>query len=483
MLVQNDLMRVHISTPLLLVLSMGQAVMMGILLYSGETLSLSGRAPLPVMMGNVSPLIAAAYIISIAFVYFFPQHSVRYLRCFTVIELCSALALTLHLPDDIFLYTYLFYCFIFVAPTVQGTAFLTFMYREETATRYVTLGSGLGFFIAALLQNELFPVPFSVFRFFMVFSAAMTCFFYHKMPVGVWPRFAVKGDSITCPRRFFILVYALFTIGSLMSLFGSAIAETVPYGLSVFYGTLAASLALVYIVWKRFGVPVLRIGSVGLGIGALGYILALVSLNVPVFALPACIVLSAGSVVCWLTPLFTVTLAKLYPTRVLTPLMMLLALGTILLHSSLLEAFRNNMNYLYLVYLVIAVVMGVLYLMLEPYLTFTLREKASVLSDAAAAGVDGKADGRSAALATTPKESGSVEPRQGLTAVLQAHAFNKLTGQELRTAELILRGYSYTEIARTLEIKPGTVKSYWLSMYSKLQINSKRELFAIAEKA
>ena len=215
-----------------------------------------------------------------------------------------------------------------------------------------------------------------------------------------------------------------------------------------------------------------------LGIGILGYILALVSLYFPALAMPACIVLSVGSVVCWLTPLFTVTLVKLYPTCSLIPLMILLGLGTILFHSSLLEAFRDNTNYLYLVYLIIAVGMGVLYLMLEPYLTFTLRENKTAISDNAAA------DERSAAPANMPpKGSGSVEPRQGLAAVLQAHAFDILTGQELRTAELILRGYSYTEIARTLEIKPGTVKSYWLSIYSKLQINSKRDLFAIAEKA
>jgi tetrahydromethanopterin S-methyltransferase subunit C len=120
-------------------------------------------------------------------------------------------------------------------------------------------------------------------------------------------------------------------------LFGSAIAETVPHGPSVFYGALAASLALVYVIWKRLGVPVLRIGSVGVGIGILGYILALVSLHFPALAMTACIVLSVGSVVCWLTPLFTVTLAKLYPARSFTPLMVLLGLATILFHSSLLK--------------------------------------------------------------------------------------------------------------------------------------------------
>ena len=56
------------------------------------------------------------------------------------------------------------------------------------------------------------------------------------------------------------------------------------------------------------------------------------------------------------------------------------------------------------------------------------------------------------------------------------------SGQELRVAELILRGYSYTKIARTLKIKPSTVKTHRLNIYTKLQIHSKRELFLPVEK-
>jgi hypothetical protein len=109
LLVQNDLKRVHISTPLLLAFSMGNATQMGILFYAGQTLSLSGRTPLPVMVGDMSPFIAATYIISIAFVYFLPQYSVRYLRCSTTMELCAALAFSLPLSDrvlsNVFFYT------------------------------------------------------------------------------------------------------------------------------------------------------------------------------------------------------------------------------------------------------------------------------------------------------------------------------------------------------------------------------------------
>ena len=75
-----------------------------------------------------------------------------------------------------------------------------------------------------------------------------------------------------------------------------------------------------------------------------------------------------------------------------------------------------------------------------------------------------------------PKGSGSIEPRQGgqsLATVLQAHAFDKLTGQELRVAELALRGYSYPEIAKTLKVKSSTVKMYQKNIYSKLQMKNR----------
>lgn len=63
---------------------------------------------------------------------------------------------------------------------------------------------------------------------------------------------------------------------------------------------------------------------------------------------------------------------------------------------------------------------------------------------------------------------------------LKAASLEKLSFQELRIADLTLRGFSYTEIADTLELKPNTVKWYLKVLYSKLGISSKRELFDLA---
>jgi DNA-binding CsgD family transcriptional regulator len=65
----------------------------------------------------------------------------------------------------------------------------------------------------------------------------------------------------------------------------------------------------------------------------------------------------------------------------------------------------------------------------------------------------------------------------------QIKTFDKLAGQEIRLAELIVQGYNNSEIMKILDITGNTVKGYRKSLYSKLQIHSRRELFELLEKS
>ncbi|MDR2869939.1 MAG: helix-turn-helix transcriptional regulator, partial [Deferribacteraceae bacterium] len=65
---------------------------------------------------------------------------------------------------------------------------------------------------------------------------------------------------------------------------------------------------------------------------------------------------------------------------------------------------------------------------------------------------------------------------------LEAHAFDKLARSEIRIAELIMQGYTNPEMASIMNTTVNTVKSYRKSLYSKLQIHSRQELFGLAEK-
>jgi DNA-binding NarL/FixJ family response regulator len=56
---------------------------------------------------------------------------------------------------------------------------------------------------------------------------------------------------------------------------------------------------------------------------------------------------------------------------------------------------------------------------------------------------------------------------------------NQLSVRELEVAGLIMRGFTYTQIAEELHLSPNTVKTYRLNLYLKLEIHTRRELFAI----
>ena len=49
----------------------------------------------------------------------------------------------------------------------------------------------------------------------------------------------------------------------------------------------------------------------------------------------------------------------------------------------------------------------------------------------------------------------------------------RLTNREFQIGKLVCRGYTNKEIAKTLKIKPGTVKTHLLNIYRKAHVTSK----------
>jgi len=63
--------------------------------------------------------------------------------------------------------------------------------------------------------------------------------------------------------------------------------------------------------------------------------------------------------------------------------------------------------------------------------------------------------------------------------ISMAADYKPLTARELQVSDLITQGLSYTEIGEELTLSPHTVKTHYRSIYRKLGIHSKRELFAL----
>ena len=123
-------------------------------------------------------------------------------------------------------------------------------------------------------------------------------------------------------------LFLLIALSSIMTLFGSVVAESIVHGVSVYYISLAA-----------------------------------------------CALLGAGLAVCYLSGYFGLVMSKRYPSRFTTPIIITVALIDVVIHSALLEVFRDNVEILYIVYLVVSVAMAILYLMLEPHLLYSFRNR------------------------------------------------------------------------------------------------------------
>jgi len=206
-----------------------------------------------------------------------------------------------------------------------------------------------------------------------------------------------------------------------------------------------------------------------IALGVMGFVVKIASMYQPSLSVTACVLLGMGSVGCWMNPLFgSILITKNYPSRFVAPGIIGIALITVLIHALLLNTFRNRILLLDLVYLVIAVAMVILYFMLEPYLFHSFKNHP----------LTENADFQPGKQLT---ENPNRQPSE-LPSNLQAATIDYLSFQELRIVELSLQGYTYAEIAQALKLKLNTIKWYMKNIYSKLQINSKAELFNLAHR-
>jgi DNA-binding NarL/FixJ family response regulator len=485
-LAENEGKRLSLGLPWLCCFAMFTAWQIGVVSYSGTALAVTGRLPLGIDAGNLTPLISLGYIFSIAWMLVFPKRIVWAERVTAGGAFLSALAL--YLPFSraalaAFFLIQLFCCCVMIG---FETAIIVGLFSEETALKHLLAAYGIVFIPAALMQANFFEVPYRAFQHFNAAALVLQILFYWRLPAHVWPQYVRKGTVLAYPKPLFAGLLALCFLGNIVFSFGVSAAEGVKHGVFVFYISFAVFAIGGYALVRRLGFSPLRYASISVVVSVVGFIIAIVALYVPALALPACVLLGPGTVACILIPYYGVVMTKRYPSRFISPVIIGISLGvSILLLSWLIEAFRETTTLLYTIYLAIAVAMAVLYLFLEPYLLYSFRGR-PLVSDEEIAGItregSAAASGENAAagprLEPVPAEPSLTDRQRNLV----AGAFDKLTLKELALAELIMQGFKYEVICTRLHISKNTAYWYRRQLFDKLQVSSLQELFALAEK-
>ena len=465
-LIENNKKRLDMPLGYLLCFAMFVFWQMAFVYYFLEPSSaIDGKIPLPINIDNATSLTAICYVLSILWMIFLPRLVVWAQRVTTGVALISSLGFFLPLPEDalrLLIYMQVFCCCFMIG----FESFLMVNYFSEKGTvKHLTVAYSIGLFMIALIQNELFPIPFSVFRYGMVAALILLLLFFLRMPAGnaVQPRYVKKDDGFTSPRKLLYGVYGLIFICALMGVSAPAIAGKAEHGVSVMYLVDAVASLGIYLLYKKRGIHPFRLVPVLVGLGGLGYLLMYVTVYVPALSYVACGLLGISMLLCQMVPLYGAVLMKSYPSKYITPVFMGLSITAVLVHSAIAELFLDTPTMLNLVYTIIMVVLIFVYMQIEPFLLFALPRRNADHHDGICKNIP---------VAEVPVEEVPEAP----------DPLALLTPREREVAELICMGYTNGDIARMLFITEHTVKDHTKKIYPKMGVRSRFELAALVSR-
>lgn len=460
---ENRRKRQNMPLWMLICFSMFMFWQMGFIYFVGPSLTVDGKTPLPIDMDNATTLIAVSYILSILWMIFLPRAVIPTQRIATGAALVSAVALFLPLSADalrFFVYAQVFCCCFMIG---FETFIMVNYFSEKSSITHLTLAYGTTLVLIALLQNDLLPISFSLFRFVTVGAILLLLLFLLRMPAGkdVQPRYVKKSDGLTAPKKLFFGAFVLCFICSLMAVSGPAIAGEVKHGVSILYLVDATASFVIYLLYKKRAIHPFRLVPVMIGLGGIGFLLMFAATQLPALTYAACALIGFGMVSCQMLPLYGAVMMNSYPSKYISPSIIGLALAAVIVQGSMVEIFRTAPTMLYLVYCVIMAVLVFLYMQIEPFLLFSLRSRA-------AGGETGE---------NKRELSG-----RDTSAAPEADPLDILSEKEREVAELICLGYTNADIAKVLYISEHTVKTHTKNIYPKLGVHSRLELAAMVSR-
>ncbi len=446
---------------------------MGFIYFIGPSLTVNGRTPLPISMDNATVLIAVCYVLSILWMIFMSEKVIWTQRIVTGAALLTAVGLFLPLPDNTL--RFLVYAQIFCCCLMIGfeTFIMVNFFSEESNVKHLTAAYGVSLILIAAVQNDFVPISFPTFRFITVAALIPLLIFFLRMPAQkeALPVYVKKEDDIAAPKHLLIGAYVLVFICALMGVSGPAISGEVSGGVFITYMVDAIASFVLFFLYKKLNIHPFRVVPIFVGVGGVGFLLILASAQVPFLAYIACGLIGIGMVPCQMLPLYGASLMKVYPSKYISPVIIGLALGAVLVQGSMVEAFRSAPTMLYLVYAIVMAVLVLVYMQIEPFFLFGLRKGA----------VDATAWNEDKEETETPVDKASDEEVTALDKK-SSDPLDVLTPKEREVAELICLGYTNGDIAKLLFISEHTVKDHTKKIYPKMGVHSRLELAAIVSK-
>ncbi len=462
---ENQDKRLNLPLPMLLCFAMYCFWQMGYIYFMGPSLTIDGRTPLPISMDNVTLLIVAGYVLSILLMTFKPHRVLMAQRLSAVAALICTLGLFLPMGEGglrTLIYAQAFFCCFMIGFEL----FLMInILTVDCTLEHLTMAYGSCFILIAIVQNDFYPITFPQFRFVSVVALVLMLNFFFRIPAhpGAYPGYIKKTDTFIPPKKLLIGTYIVAFIGSIMAVSGPAIAGEVKHGVFILYVVDAVASVSIYLLYKKFNFNPFRQITIYMAAGCIGFLLMFAASDVPALAPMACGFIGIGMIPCQMIPLYGGAVMKRYPSKIISPALVGLAMAAVIVQSSMVEVFRETPVLLNLVYAVTLVILVIIYLQIEPIFMYS---SGKIILNTQ----DGE---ENIVIATPPKVEIKATDRQLLGAM------NTLTKRELEVVDLICYGYTNSDIAKMLFISEYTVKDHTKNIYRKMDVHSRHELASV----
>lgn len=401
---------------------------MGIIFYSSETLTPSHLIEVPVILKYSIIFIITGYIIGMLAIYLFPKKTIILGRIVMLISLICSIALLLPLTSSLFQILYyinIFNCVFFIS---INTSLIINYYSLKTCLKDVILCSIVSGILITICQNQIIPLSFTQFNYISIICLSLICFAFFKLPLNYNLKLINKNDHIKTPSRKIIIgIIIINLIAALNTLFTASISATVKNGVSISYiGLLISAIGFIYL-YKKKNVSPLKIATLYFAMTSFGFLVYTIPVNNIIYV--SLLLQGCGYFVLLIVPYFMANLFENYPAKWIAPITILIALIAVFISSGLLEFLRDNPLLLYSIYSFISISITIIYLLTEKSLEFTYLNK--------------------------------------------KYKYEKLTSREKEVANLLIEGYSATEISKLLYISIYTAKDHIKNVYKKYNVNSK----------
>ena len=287
----------------------------------------------------------------------------------------------------------------------------------------------------------------------------MITVFYYLIPAKIEAPYVQRKDMLRMPKVLFLGLWAINAFSTLLLCFASSFAESVPNGISVLYLSAAVMAMVLTIIRRKLKARSLRIYGGFFALSVLGFVLSYLSLRIPLPALsvtrPAGLYRRAGGAVdllrrCLLRhlshPFHRCDRRRYGSDARLVPFELAGA------------AARQYCPAIWHLCGAVGSAADCVFF-LEPYFVYAWNKK------------------------DAPENKAVIsQPDRPEIPIKQPHPFDCLSEQEYILARLILDGHTESSAAKTMNITLNTEKGYRKSLYFKLDIHSKQELFDIANR-